>query len=73
MNEQKQKTQPKGRFKIQKLEERIVPLERQLPAGAVPLGQPGPRCRGTAIRMRTAARSSPAEVAGYAAGGRPVA
>ena len=40
MQEQKKDTQPKGRFNIQKLEERIAPSNANFPPGQFPSGNP---------------------------------
>jgi len=40
MKEQNQKPQPKGRFNIQKLEERIAPSSANFPPGQFPSGNP---------------------------------
>ena len=40
MKEQNPKTQPKGRFNIQKLEERIAPSSANFPPGQFPSGNP---------------------------------
>ena len=40
MQQQNQNTQPKGRFHIQKLEERIAPSSANFPPGQFPSGNP---------------------------------
>ena len=40
MQQQNQNTQPKGRFNIQKLEERIAPSSANFPPGQFPSGNP---------------------------------
>ena len=40
MKEQNQNTQPKGRFNIQTLEERIAPSSANFPPGQFPSGNP---------------------------------